>query len=197
MILLLNYVAHLMDTPQSRGTFGEMIVSSIFDPRFFGQEEHYLVNNLLFQTEDTQTHQIDHVLIYKTGIFCIETKNIEGLILGHPQAKTWKVYIGSNPYDMYNPLMQNKKHVCVLSEFLNYYDIHSIVVFIKSNKPKDCGDEVLNIQELKDYIKNYPCESPLSSEQMKEIYNNLTNHKQDNEITNKQHNDNVATLKDK
>ena len=36
-----------------------------------------------------------------------------------------------------------------------------------------------------------------TNKEMKEIYNNLTNHKQDNEITNKQHNDNVATLKDK
>lgn len=33
-------MARLMDTPQSRGTFGEMIVASIFDPRFFGEEEH-------------------------------------------------------------------------------------------------------------------------------------------------------------
>jgi len=195
MIRLLSYVAHLFDTPQSRGTFGEMIVASIFDPRFFGEEEHYLVNNLLFETENKQTHQIDHVVIYKTGIFCIETKNIEGLILGHPQVKTWKVYISANQYEIYNPILQNKKHVCVLSGFLNYYDIHSIIVFIKGNKPKDCGDEVLNIQELKDYIKNYHCETPLSSEQMQEIYNYLTNHKQNNEITTKQHIDNVATLK--
>ena len=93
MIRLLRYVASLMDTPQSRGTFGEMIVASIFDPRFFGEEEHYIVNDVIFGLPDGSTHQIDHVVIYRTGIFCIETKNIDGLIVGHPNAKNWKVYL--------------------------------------------------------------------------------------------------------
>ena len=69
MIRLLRYVANLVDTPQSRGTFGEMIVASIFDPRFFGEEEHYIVNDLLFETSDGKTHQIDHVVIYKMVYF--------------------------------------------------------------------------------------------------------------------------------
>ena len=44
MIILLRYLADLVDNPQSRGTFDEMIVKSIFDPRFFGNEEH--INNV-------------------------------------------------------------------------------------------------------------------------------------------------------
>ena len=174
MIRLLRYVASLMDTPQSRGTFGEMIVASIFDPRFFGEEEHYLVNDIILETPDGKTHQIDHVVIYKTGVFCIETKNIEGLILGNPNSKSWTVYNGGIPYEIYSPILQNKKHVAVLSEFTEWkYDIHSIVVFIKGNKPKDCGEEVLNLQELKDYIKNYPCQKEMTSEEMEEIYSLL------------------------
>ena len=121
MIILLQYLAHLVDNPQSRGTFGEMIVGSIFDPRFFDNEEHYLVNDVILGTPDGKTHQIDHIVIYKTGVFCIETKNIEGLILGHPNVNPWKVYVGNNePYDLFNPIMQNKTHVKVLSEFLEY-----------------------------------------------------------------------------
>lgn len=192
MILLLRYLASLVDNPNSRGKFGEMIVSSIFDPRFFGEEEHYIVNDLLFQLDDKSTHQIDHIVIYKTGIFCIETKNIEGLIVGHPKVNPWKVYVGSNPYDLLNPIIQNKKHVIVVNEFLEYrYNVNSIVVFVKSNKPKDCGNEVLNLEELKDYIKNYPCDKELTSEQMKEIYDLFTGHKEETKITNQEHIDNI------
>ena len=193
MIRLLYYLAWLNDTPQSRGSFGEMITASIFNNRFFGDDEHYLVNNLIFETSDEKTHQIDHVLIYRKGIFCIESKNIDGLILGHPDIKMWKVYInGPDPYDLYNPIMQNKGHIKVLSEFLeNKYQINSIVVFDKGNKPKDCGDEVVNIQDLKDYIKNYPCEEELDSETMKEIFALLTDYKKGNDISIKEHIDNI------
>ena len=181
-----------MDSSESRGTFGEMIVASIFDPRFFGEEEHYIVNDIIFETSDGKTHQIDHIVIYKTGVFCIETKNIEGLILGHPNIKSWRVYNGNQPYEIFNPILQNKKHIAVLSEFIDWkYDIHSIVVFIKGNKPKDCGDEVLNLQELKDYVKNYSCNKELTSEEMKALYNSLTIYKDESDITAAEHIKNV------
>ena len=35
MIILLRYLADLVDNPQSRGTFGEMIAKLVFDSRFF------------------------------------------------------------------------------------------------------------------------------------------------------------------
>ena len=196
MIRLLRSIAYLMDTKESRGTFGEMIVASIFNPRFFGEGEHYVVNDVIFETPDGATHQIDHIVIYKTGIFCIETKNIEGLILGHPNVKKWKIYCGKESYEIFNPILQNKKHVAVLSEFINWkYDIHSIVVFIKGNKPKDCGEEVLNLQELKDYVKNYSCREELGSEDMKEVYASLTTYKQESSITHAEHIQNVKDNK--
>ena len=184
MLRFLKSAIRLIDTPQSRGTFGEMIVASIFDPRFFGEEEHYIVNNIILETPDGKTHQIDHVAIYKTGVFCIETKNVKGLILGHPDVRTWAVYCNNKRYNTLNPIIQNKKHVAVLSEFIDWkYDIHSIIVYIKGNKPKDCGETVLNLRELKDYVKNYPCEKELSSEDMKELFKLLTSYKEESSLT--------------
>ena len=192
MIRLLRCALNMMDSPESRGTFGEMIVASIFDPRFFGEEEHYIVNDIIFETSDGKTHQIDHVVIYKTGVFCIETKNIEGLILGHPNVKTWRVYNGAQPYEIYNPILQNKKHIAVLSEFIEWkYDVRSIVVFIKGNKPKDCGGETLNLHELKDCVKNYPCSKELTSNEMKALYDLLTTYKEESDITVVDHINNV------
>lgn len=185
-----------IDGPDSRGRFGEMIVASIFDPRFFGEEEHYIVNNIILETEDGKTHQIDHVVIYKTGIFCIETKNIEGFIVGSLSSRTWKIYSGKEPYEIFNPILQNKKHVEVLSEFLKQkHDINSIVVFVKDNKPKDCDDIVLNLQELKDYVKNFPCKEEMTSEEMKEIYDSLTTYKKESNITALEHVNNVKKIK--
>lgn len=196
MIRLLRSISYSMNTKESRGTFGEMIVASIFDHRFFGEEEHYIVNDVIFETPDGKTHQIDHVAIYKTGIFCIETKNIEGLILGHPNAKTWKIYCGKEPYDIFNPILQNRKHVAVLSEFIEWkYNVHSIIVFIKGNKPKDCGEEVLNLQELEDYVKSYSCDKELTSEEMKKIYDFLTVYKDESDITRAEHVKNVKDNK--
>ena len=194
--MFIRLIRNAINTKESRGRFGEMIVASIFDPRFFGEEEHYLVNNVIFETSDDKTHQIDHIAIYKTGIFCIETKNIEGLILGHPDVKNWKVYCGKEPYEILNPIFQNKTHVSVLSEFLeNKYEIHSIIVFIKSNKPKDCGNEVLNLEELKDYVKNHSYDRELSGEEMKNIYNSLTTYKEESNITTADHINNIKNNK--
>ena len=132
MIRLLFYMARMMDTPQSRGKFGEMIVASIFDQRFFGEEEHYIVNNIILETDDGKTHQIDHVVIYKTGIFCIETKNIEGNIVGHSNDNIWNVYNGGQPYEILNPILQNNKHVMVLYEDVGWqYRVHSIIVLLR------------------------------------------------------------------
>ena len=188
MIRLLRYVANLMNTPQSRGVFGEMIVSSIFDYRFFGKDEHYIVNDIILETSDGKTHQIDHVVIYKTGIFCIETKHIEGLIIGNQNLKMWKVYNGKEPYEIYNPIKQNEKHVAVLSEFIQWkHNINSVVVFTKSNKPKDCGENVLNLEELKDYVKNYPFEKEITSDEMKNVFDSLTTYKNESDITKEAH----------
>lgn len=193
---IIRLIRNTANTKESRGTFGEMIVASIFDPRFFGEEEHYIVNDIIFEMADGQTHQIDHVVVYKTGIFCIETKNVEGLILGHPSIDSWKVYNGKKSYDIYNPILQNKKHVIVLSEFVEWrHDVHSIIVFIKGNKPKDCGEEVLNLQELKDYVKNYPCQKEMTSKEMKEVYSFLTTYKEESDVTQTEHIKNVKEYK--
>lgn len=197
MIRLLRYMARLNDTPQSRGTFGEMIVASIFDPRFFGEEEHYIVSNITLQTPNGRIHQIDHVAIYKTGIFCIETKNIAGTIIGQPDAKMWNVYNGGEPYDIYNPILQNNTHVNVLSEFIGWkYKVNSIIIFIKGNKPKGCPrNEIVDLQDLKDYVKNFPCDKEMTSEETKEIYNMLTATKEEPDVTSTEYIGNFNKIK--
>lgn len=70
------------------------------------------------------------------------------------------------------------------------------MVFTKSNKPKDCGSEVLDLQELKDYVKNYQADKELTSEEMKEIYNALATFKGETIVSKEEHINNIKeTLK--
>ena len=69
--------------------------------------------------------------------------------------------------------------------------VHSVIVFVKSNKPKDCGSEILDLQELKDYVKNYKCDKELTNEQMKEIYKALTTYKEEAGFTGVEHTESI------
>ena len=74
LIRLLSYSVE--STKESKGRLGERAVDSIFRSAIFGKGERYIINNVIFETPDKATHQIDHIVIYRTGVFCIETKNL-------------------------------------------------------------------------------------------------------------------------
>ncbi len=177
----------ITNDPTSKGTFGEMIVTSMLTSKFFGNEERYLVNNLYFE-DSSGTHQIDHVLIYHKGIFVIETKHIEGVVKGDLNSKDWISINGGRQFPLYSPIKQNDTHVRVIKEFFeNKFKFFSVVVFTKENKPKGIGDPVVNFSELKNYIINYPINEELSSETMQEIFTKLDTYKRNCTIKREEH----------
>ena len=187
----------IMNNPENKGSFGEMIVTSMFTTKFFGEEERYLVNNLYFEDEKG-THQIDHVLIYHKGIFVIETKHLSGRILGGLEAKTWIINLKGRQYELYSPVLQNETHCKVLKNFFEgKYNVYSIVVFTNENKPSEIGDPVVNFSELKNYIINYPSEDNLSSEEMQDIYTRLSEYKKNCTISKREHIDVIGGKHDK
>ena len=182
-LLFWTVLRSITNDPQSKGTFGEMIVTSMFTSKFFGNEERYLVNNLYFEDE-TGTHQIDHVLIYHKGIFVIETKHLEGAVQGDLESKEWVTSFKR----IYSPVRQNATHVNVIKKFFeDKYPVFSVVVFTKENKPQGIGDPCVNFSELKNYIINYPSEGNLSSETMQEIYTKLDEYKRNCTIKQEEH----------
>lgn len=186
-LLFWTVLNSITNDPQSKGSFGEMIVTSMFTSKFFGQEERYLINNLYFEDE-FGTHQIDHILIYHKGIFVIETKHLEGVVLGDLGSKEWYSVIKGRKYPIYSPVRQNDTHVNVIKRFFNNeYKVFSVVVFTKENKPRDIGDPVINFSELKNYIINYPIDDELTSEQMQDIYTRLAEYKRNCKITKEEH----------
>jgi hypothetical protein len=75
--------------------------------------KHYKVlgNLLLPSLGNTNTTQIDHVVVSDFGIFCIETKSYSGWIFGNAQQQHWTQVLYRYKKQFYNPLRQNYAHI--------------------------------------------------------------------------------------
>lgn len=81
--------------------------------------DKYKIINDVFIKVNGYTHQIDHVVVSQYGIFCIETKQYNGFIVGSKWDKQWTRYAGKDKIPYENPIRQNYFHVKALSELLN------------------------------------------------------------------------------
>lgn len=99
----------------------------------------YMVYNDITIGGKERGAQIDHLVLSPYGIFCIETKNMRGTILGRERDQEWiqiKTGKGGTKYEkkFYNPCKQSKGHVNAIKNLLKHSDfkealIYSIVVF--------------------------------------------------------------------
>lgn len=179
------------------GKVGEKIVSSKLNPIWFGKVEHRLLNDVIIIDDNNKTHQIDHIEIRSNGIFCIETKNYKGLILGGENQDKWtQVLYNGKKYQLLNPLKQNRSHVYHLNKLLkNKYKINSVVVMVQNNADKINVSNVVNLDDLKKYLNNFYDGTSYSVEEMGEIYNSILRSVGD--ITNREHVKNIRnTQKD-
>ncbi len=119
-------------------------------------KEYKIINNYLFKYDD-KTHQIDHLVISKYGIFVIETKQINGYITGNDYDKQWRVKAGNKTYYMYNPIHQNYGHVKSLESYLVLEEnIFKPYVCIPSRANTNIkSKQVLRLYELIPTIKEY------------------------------------------
>jgi hypothetical protein len=106
---------------------------------------------------DTGTTQIDHIVVSVFGIFVVETKNYNGLILGSKNDIEWTQVLGGKTFKFQNPLLQNYRHVRCLSEHLRLDDevFRPIVFFIGDCTLK--GDVPTNVLTggLTAHIRSY------------------------------------------
>lgn len=173
------------------GKIGEHKVDSKLNPLIFGKVEHRQINDLILVDENGKSHQIDHIEIRKNGIFCIETKNYKGWIFGNENQDKWtqSLYNGEK-HQFTNPLKQNSSHIYHISKVLGKkYKINSVVVLVQNNADKiDCPN-VINLDDLKSYLKNYDDGTRLSIEEMYAIQQTLLSAASD--ISNREHVKNI------
>ncbi len=80
---------------------------------------YYIMHNVLLPGVKKHTlSQIDHIVVSKFGIFCIETKAHSGAISANSDRGSFHVRYGKNYYPLINPILQNRGHVATIEYLL-------------------------------------------------------------------------------
>lgn len=184
--------------PFLKGKLGEFAVSAHVK-LYLDKQNYSLLNDCTLLDEQSQTTQIDHILLSPFGIFVIETKNYKGWIFGSERQKNWTQKIYKKTYKFQNPLHQNYKHQkvleYVLADIVDADQIHSVIVFMPDCEFKTTmPSNVFRGAGWIDYVKQFN-QSTIPPMKLKRIQYRL-----EKEIlekswqTNRQH---VQNLKDK
>lgn len=157
-------------------------------------DEYLIINDIMIKTKDGSTHQIDHVVISKYGIFVIETKQYNGYIKGNDYDKRWLIKNGKKKIYVNNPLHQNYGHVKSLEEILNLPEEKFIsLVCIPSRATVSVkSNNVTIIYDLIDKITSYKegvIENP------NELYEIITNLNITDKVERKVHVKNAREIK--
>jgi hypothetical protein len=108
------------------------------------KDMYTVINNVTIPSNGSTSHtQIDHIVVSRYGVFCIETKSHKGWIFGSENRKYWTQVLYEKHFQLYNPLRQNFAHVQALKLLLGVNlkrSIISIIVFTKADKIQFTGD---------------------------------------------------------
>ena len=107
------------------GDYGELL---IYDKlKIFENDGGKVLRNIYIPKENAEATEIDLVLIYKSGIHIIASKNYSGWIFGSDNKKVWTQCLaqGRNKpiikNHFLNPVYQNQGHINCLKKLLNDY----------------------------------------------------------------------------
>lgn len=123
--------------PQIKGRVGESKVAFLLSRL---NKHKYFVFNDLHLAHNGYTTQIDHLVLSIYGVFVIETKNYKGWIFGNEKSTYWTQTIYGTRNRMYNPILQNWKHVNFLKRLspeLKSATYFPIVVFTGSGELRE------------------------------------------------------------
>lgn len=150
IILIVLCVLLKIYYPKFRGFIGEFWVKLELGKL---PKDKYIVFNDIMIEDEKGTHQIDHLVLSKFGIFVIEMKNYSGLIKGKEFANKWIQYLGRNKNYFVNPIHQNYGHIKSLSKLFKLEDKYFISIICFSNQAK-IDVKSNNIVTQVDYLKN-------------------------------------------
>lgn len=167
-IIILLIIAILIERlyPKIRGFFGEFWVKQELKKL---PEEYIVLNDIMIKSKN-KTHQMDHIIISRYGIFVIEMKNYYGLIKGTEFEEKWTQYLGKKKYKFLNPIRQNYGHIETLKELLNLKANQFISIICFSNQAKLSVKTKTKVTQL-DFILEeiYPYKNVLINSDLKEI----------------------------
>ena len=134
-IIIIFILCILIDKiyPKFRGFMGEFWVK--IELGKLPKNKYIIFSDILIKDEKG-THQIDHLVLSKFGIFVIEMKNYYGLIKGKEFDNKWCQYLGKNKSYFTNPIYQNFGHIKSLSNLFKIEEKYFISVICFSNQAK-------------------------------------------------------------
>ena len=155
-----------------KGKLGEKYISRCL--RNLDADKYILLSDLLLETENGNTSQIDQLVISVYGIFVIETKNYKGWIFGNEKSDIWTQVIYERKNQFRNPVKQNWSHIYALKAILtDYSDLRYIpvIVFTGSAVLKNIVSNVPVIYdyEIRNFITEYPVDTCISIEDVRRI----------------------------
>ncbi len=111
-----------------RGIDGENTTASIISAL---PNDYYGFQNLIVSF-DGKKSELDMVVVGKTGVFIVETKNYKGSIYGNYESHQWiqhKMGRGGTPYskEFYSPVKQVGTHIYRLANHLRQYGVRVYV----------------------------------------------------------------------
>lgn len=129
------------------------------------EDKYSVINNLLLNNSG-YTSQVDHVVVSVYGIFVIETKTYQGIIIGGENSEQWIQNIYGHKYEFRNPILQNYGHIKSLKQALGDYKsvpFISIVAFSsQANLRVSSNIPVVYWSQILDVIRGY--ENPVIKE---------------------------------
>jgi len=130
--------------------------------KYLNPNEYTILNDIMLPSDNgnTKNSQIDHIVISRYGIFCIETKSDAGMISGDSHGKTWIKDLYGKQYQMYSPIRQNYGHVKALEKTIGAKrlrtDIISLVILPSAEKTliigaDGVGNDCYAIEKIESY----------------------------------------------
>ncbi len=185
---------------QTQGEIGERRVKNILS--HLG-DDYIVINDIILQSPDGYTSQIDHLVISEYGIIVIETKNYKGWIFGNEKSEKWKQVLYDEKYFFRNPIKQNWSHIyalkSILTDFANI-KYHPIVVFSGSADLMNINSSVPVIYAgaLTTLINYYSSEKCLSNDEVQQIKAKIESARLENKTSKDEHIKNIQqSIKEK
>ncbi|MDB5985241.1 MAG: hypothetical protein JWR16_294 [Nevskia sp.] len=166
-------IVGILKSPWGKGYLGELVVR-LLARLMLDEDIYHRVHNVILPTPDGTT-QIDHIFVSRFGIFALETKNMQGRILGGENQAQWTQKIYKQSFKFQNPLRQNFKHIKALEAALQVpaETIHSVVTFVGNSTFKtDMPPNVTHGAGFVSYIKSFR-EAVFSETQVRALLQSL------------------------
>ena len=171
ILIILVYFLIKIYSPKIKGSIGEAKVNTRLN--FLGKE-YIVLKDILINSTNGYTSQIDELVLSEYGLFVIETKNYKGWIFGNEKAENWTQVIYKEKHTFRNPIKQNWSHIYALKSLLSDYPnikYHPIVVFSGSATLKSIESSVPIIysNRLNSTIRKLSFEKCLSIDEVNKI----------------------------